>query len=40
MCRQTTPLQTRFISVNLATGTLTSLPFSQTGSVGWGMVAW
>lgn len=40
MCQQTTPLQTRFISVNLATGTLTTLPFSQTGSVGWGMVAW
>jgi len=40
MCQQTTPLHTRFISVNLATGTLTTLPFSQTGPVGWGMVAW
>ncbi len=40
MCVQSTPSQTHFVSVNLTTGTVTALPLSETGPVGWGMVAW
>ena len=40
MCVQSTPAQTHFVSVNLTTGTVSALPLSETGPVGWGMVAW
>jgi len=40
MCEQMTPSRTSFISVNLASGRVTTLPFSQTGPAFSGMAAW
>lgn len=40
MCRQLKPPQTRFISINLTTGKVTTLPFRQLGPARWGGVAW
>jgi hypothetical protein len=40
MCEQVTQSTTRFVSVNLASGRVTTLPFSQTGPAFWGMAAW
>jgi hypothetical protein len=31
---------TRFVSVSLASGMVTTLPFTQTGPLGWGIIAW
>ena len=40
MCRRPSPSQTVFFSINLATGTVTKLPFRDSGPAYWGMVAW
>jgi hypothetical protein len=39
-CNRTTPPETLFVSVNLATGAVTKLPFREPLPAGWGMVAW
>lgn len=40
MCERTKPSRTVFFSINLATGTVTKLPFRESGPAYWGMVAW
>ncbi len=40
MCERVTPSRTSFVSINLASGTVTTLPFSESGPAFWGMAAW
>lgn len=40
MCQQVNPSHTGFVSINLASGTATTLPFRESGPAFWGMAAW
>jgi hypothetical protein len=40
MCEQVTPSRTSFVSINLTSGRVTTLPFSESGPAFWGMAAW
>jgi hypothetical protein len=40
MCEQMTRSRTSFVSINLASGRVTTLPFTETGPAFWGMAAW
>jgi hypothetical protein len=39
-CARVSMPQTLFVGINLATGAATTLPFRESGPVGWGTVAW
>jgi hypothetical protein len=40
MCEKVTPSRTSFTSINLTSGRVTTLPFTETGPAFWGMAAW